>query len=106
MVGRDRVVAAMAKHMFRWLWLESGIVPAKDCTVSAHCRFRLHQFQSNHWKPVPKIIKALKPWDRQDFPGMCRSCTEAAQKAYEQGQVDFWKEAPAYFDLPPWKELN
>ncbi|KAH6907667.1 hypothetical protein BKA70DRAFT_1189628 [Coprinopsis sp. MPI-PUGE-AT-0042] len=106
MLGRDRVYEAMATHMFRWLWLDSGVVPTKECQVPRACKLRLLRLHSDHWKPVPKIIKALKPWDPQDFPGLCHRCVSAVQGVYEQGQEEFWNELPTYFDLPPWAELE
>jgi hypothetical protein len=96
----------MAKHQFRWLWPDSGLIPSAECKKKAYCQTAREALLVHLWRPAPQIIRALGFFNESVVgTGLCRTCLSLAQTEYQEGQAAFWKELPTYFDLPAWEDL-
>ncbi|KAH6907636.1 hypothetical protein BKA70DRAFT_1428011 [Coprinopsis sp. MPI-PUGE-AT-0042] len=105
--SRDRIYDGMAKHQFRWLWPDSHLLPCKECTKQATCRSAVEALLVKLWRPVPEVIRALRPYNKWILTtGLCAACASVVQSEFKKGQIAFWKELPTYFNLPPWEELS
>ncbi|KAH6911769.1 hypothetical protein BKA70DRAFT_1539049 [Coprinopsis sp. MPI-PUGE-AT-0042] len=105
--GRDRIYKGMATHHFRWLWPDSRLVPAAECTRQTSCRSAIEASLIVLWRPVPEVSLALQPYNKALIgAGLCRTCTAVVQADFQKEQKAFWRELPTYFGLPAWDKLS
>ncbi|KAH6907634.1 hypothetical protein BKA70DRAFT_1563107 [Coprinopsis sp. MPI-PUGE-AT-0042] len=106
-VGRDRIYKGMATRHFRWLWPDSRLVPAAECTRQTSCRSAIEASLIVLWRPVPEVSLALQPYNKALIgAGLCRTCTAVVQADFQREQKAFWRDLPTYFGLPAWAKLS
>jgi hypothetical protein len=56
--------------------------------------------------PKPRIDWGLAVWDENFVPGLCKPCSKAAGKSFEEGRDILWGKLPVIFGMKPWDSLK
>ena len=57
--------------------------------------------------PKPDIEWGLSIWDPENLvPGLCKPCSKAAGKSFEEGRSIFWGKLPVIFGMKAWDSLK
>ncbi|KAF7299353.1 BTB domain-containing protein [Mycena indigotica] len=89
-----------------WLEAESPCVPCDDCLFRTLCRSRCASLRSTLQAQQAGPGAVFSGWDENWSDEFCGPCIKAAKEAYNDKQLEIWKQLPSFFGLPDWEELR
>lgn len=102
-IGKEKVLAAQATHVFSWSHDES--IPVDTCEQRKTCRASLQAFVTLACS-FPSHATPLSNWDPAWCEQLCSLCSSHAQHAHSTGRRCLWEKLPGFFELSDWETLQ
>ncbi|TFK38969.1 hypothetical protein BDQ12DRAFT_735184 [Crucibulum laeve] len=104
-LGRDKIITAMATHTLGWL---NDTDISQECKGKDKCSEDRATLTRMIWKPLPEYTRGLEKWtdELSLYGSLCRPCTDEAKRIHAAGREKMWELLPTFFGLPDWQELK